>query len=184
MTPRMMCVLLLVLFTSSSANAQSRARERALDVTVGAGAAMRGDYNSSTAPAGDVLFSVPVGQRWRGGVSFSAQAGLAINDCIARTPGGPCVAPQPFVLAWSALFGREWRTSRGSALRVFAGPSLVQQLQQGTSIKTPMGGATGRIDLVSAKAVNVLLSIRTTLAPALLQQARGTVAVGLGVGFH
>ncbi|MEQ1691862.1 MAG: hypothetical protein ABMA00_11280, partial [Gemmatimonas sp.] len=143
-----------------------------------------GEYSSAKAPAGDAMFSVPIGERWRGAVSFSAQAGLDINDCTVRVPGGSCLKPQPFVLAWSALFGHEWRARGGSALRTFVGPSLVQQLQQGTTISTTMGGASGRIDVVAALPVNVLFTIRATLAPALLLRARGTVAIGVGVGFH
>ncbi|MEQ1692621.1 MAG: hypothetical protein ABMA00_15130, partial [Gemmatimonas sp.] len=77
----MLRVAAIAAFVCSAAGAQSRPRERSLDVTVGAGAAMRGEYSSAKAPAGDAMFSVPIGERWRGAVSFSAQAGLDINDC-------------------------------------------------------------------------------------------------------
>lgn len=180
--PDILLLVIIGVFLSCSAGAQAP-RARALDVTLGVGTAMRRGYTATVAPAGDAMLSIPLRERWLGAISFSAQAALDINDCTVPIGGGPCQAFQPFVLAWSALFGHEWRAHETLALRTLVGPSLVRELQYGTSNSTAMGGATARVDVVATLPVNVLFTIRATLAPALLQSARGTVAVGLGVGY-
>ncbi len=172
---------------ASSAGAQSPTRERSLDVTVGVGTAMRGDYRSEKAPAGDAMFSVPFGARLRWAVSFSAQAGLEnTDDCIRTLPSGPCLEPQPLVVAWSALIGHEWRSHSRWALRTFAGPSIVRLYENDRAPYrwVSMGGLTARIDVVSLQRVDLIASLRATLAPAMAQRARGTIAFGLGVGLH
>ena len=182
----------ITLLSLSSALAAQPARDRSLDLSIGAGGLLGGTpraYRSSTGLAADAMFSTPVGERLRLGISWSGQLGLGnTDDCILRDPGsfeGGCRTRLPFVTSWSALIGHDWLLSPSLSIRASAGPSLVRVYRKTSSpyYWSSMGGMSGRVDFVLPGGANLVASIRGALVPA-LPGASGTFAIGLGMGFH
>ena len=182
----------LLSLTSAVATAQP-ARERSLDLSIGIGGLLGGaprTYRSTTGVAGDVMFSAPVGKRFRLGVSWSGQSGLSnTDDCIQRDPGTPgsgCRARLPVVSSWSALVSRDWLPSPAMAVRTSVGPSRVSVYRTkalSPSYWSSMGGVTVRLDVILPSRANIVLSLRGALVPA-FPGANGTLAFGVGFGLH
>lgn len=168
------------------------ARTRSLDLSLGVGGVTGGEpraYRSSVGAAADAMFSAPVGQHVRLGVSWAVQGGVQNTDeCIMRDPGTPgsqCRVALPLVSSWSVLVGREWQPSSSVAIRAFAGPSVVSVYRRTSSpyYWSSMGGVSGRLDAVLPGRANLMMSLRGAIVPA-MPNASGTLALGLGVGLH
>lgn len=185
------CWLLSIGMAFSSANAQSH-EGQSLQLSTGAGGAIRGEYRTRVGWAADGMFSAPISNSIRWGVAASVQGGFPTgDDCIPAKSNGECLTSQPLVVSGSLLAGRVWKLGGSNSpwsFRTYAGPSVVRAYDRSRNPYRwiAMGGATGRIEIVlhTAPHLDLFAMLRSAYIPALPKTARGTHGFGLGIGLH
>ena len=153
-----------------------------LDVTVGIGTGVGGDFEARGGIAFDALAGLQARTARRGTVLAAVAAGVegplvSTDDCVPR-PSGGCVPDFPLLYSASALLGWERARSRGPSFRVMAGPGYYRGDAGGAAL-----GLQGRLDVATAPLLRVAIvaSLRGVVLPSFRGDALGLAAVGLGL---
>jgi hypothetical protein len=158
-----------------------------VDITIGAGRPLAGEYLFAAGPALDAIVARSVPQHRAGSMVFAAagaaQFGLPAGDkCVFNDSGG-CLENLPRVRSIAALAGWETSTRSPASFRVLVGPGMSWVDGDDYGEHATALGIHASIDAaVPARSrVAFVASIRGTLLPASPLDVGSTGSIGIGV---